>query len=167
MDFRALYDRISPRLKRIARHYRTRCSPLGEEDLYQEMCCYLWGHFRDSRGEGMSDYYIAKGCEFYLLNYMRVHREKVSLSRLEEPINERGDMLKDVLADSSEGIDRVVERKMVIDDIMNNGFTKREKEVFGLLLKGHTVREAGERLGISHVMVVKSKKNLIEKWQRK
>jgi DNA-binding CsgD family transcriptional regulator len=46
---------------------------------------------------------------------------------------------------------------------MNNGFSKREKDVFGLLLEGYTVREAGEKLGISHVMVVKLKNRLINK----
>jgi len=45
---------------------------------------------------------------------------------------------------------------------MNNGFSKREKDVFGLLLEGYTVREAGGKLGISHVMVVKLKNKIIK-----
>ena len=167
MDFTELYNRISPRLKRIAVHYRNYCPSLDADDLYQVMCCYLWEHFKDGQGMDMSDYYIARGCEFHLLNFMRLKRNREFLRSLEEPINENGDMLKDVLSDNCEDISRRVDRKITIDTIMNNGFTKREKEVFGLLLKGYTTRETGERLGISHVMVVKSKKNLIKKWQDK
>ena len=71
-----------------------------------------------------------------------------------------------MLPSREEGVDRYLDRKITISDIKNNGFTKREKEVFSLLLEGYTVREAGDRLGISHVMVVKLKKNLIRKWQK-
>ena len=167
MDFMTMYKRISPRMRRIAIHYRNRLPCADVDDLYQEMCRYLWEHYKDGTPENVNDYYIARGCEFHILNYLRTHKEKAQLSRLEEPINENGDTLKEVLPDGSENIDRAVDKQITIDTIMNNGFTKREKEVFGLLLKGYTTREAGERLGVSHVMVVKSKKNLIKKWQEK
>ncbi len=167
MDFETLYNRISPRLRRIARRHGNRCFPIDEDDLYQEMCCHLWSNFKSFAEPGKNDYYIARGCEFHLLNYMRINREKAKVSRLEEPVNERGDLLKDMLRDNSIDIDRSVDKKITIDNIMNNGFTKREKEVFALLLEGHTTREAGAKLGISHVMVVKSKKNLIRRWQKK
>lgn len=167
MDFEELYSRISPRLKRIAMHYRRRCRYLDEDDLYQEMCCYLWKRFGKRPEKDKSDYYIAKGCEYHLLNYMRVKKEKAVLCSLEEPINEKGDTIKDIFPSPCERLDRTVERKITFDTIMNNGFTKREKEILTLLLKGYTVREVGQDLGISHVMVVKSKKNLIRKWQKK
>ena len=46
---------------------------------------------------------------------------------------------------------------------MNNGLTPREKEVFILALEGLTVREIGDRLGVSHVRVVKLRANIKEK----
>jgi len=165
MDFIEVYNRVSPRIRRIAFRYRNYLADADEDDLYQEMCRYLWEHYRDGADGSVNDYYIARGCEFHILNYLRTKKEKARLSRLEDPINENGDMLKDVLSDGSESMDISVDRKIIIDTIMNNGFTKREKEVFKLLLEGYTTREAGERLGISHVMVVKSKKNLVRKWQ--
>jgi len=167
MKFKELYNRVSPRLRRIAMHYRNHCPSLDEDDLYQEMCCYLWEHFRDADEKEMSDYYIARGCQYHILNYMRVNIQKASLCSMEQPINERGDTIEDVLPDSCEDIDRKVEQNITFDTIMSNGFTKREKEVLALLLKGCTVREAGEKLGISHVMVIKLKKNLIRRWQAK
>lgn len=166
MDFEALYNRISPRLKRIARSHNGGGFFIDEDDLYQEMCADLWEKFKEGVPEGMNDFYIARGCEFHILNYLRKKRNKSQLISLQEPINEKGDTLEDVLPSGEERIHRYLDRKITISDIKNNGFTKREKEVFSLLLEGYTVREAGSRLGISHVMVVKLKKNLIRKWQK-
>ena len=166
VDFEALYNRISPRLKRIAKSHNGHGFFIDEDDLYQEMCMHLWERFKGGVPEGMNDFYIARGCEFHILNYLRKKRNKAPLISLQEPINEKGGTLEDMLPSREEGVDRYLDRKITISDIKNNGFTKREKEVFSLLLEGYTVREAGDRLGISHVMVVKLKKNLIRKWQK-
>lgn len=167
MGFNEVYSRISPRIHRIALHYRNYCPFLDADDLYQEMCKFLWEHYKDGASKDVNDYYIARGCELHILNYLRTQKEKVRLHRLEEPVNENGDMLKDILADNSEDIPVSANRNLIIDTIMNNGFTRREKEVFALLIKGYTTREIGNELGISHVMVVKSKKNLVKRWHRK
>ncbi len=163
MDFELLYKRISPRLKRIAGFYNNRGYSFDRDDLYQEMTTHLWNNFKDGVPEGLNDAYIVKGCEFHILNYIRKEKEKVYRVSMEEPLNEKGDTLRDSLADKSESLDKSVDKKMLVDHIMNNGFSKREKDVFGLLLQGYTVREAGSKLGISHVMVVKLKNRLINK----
>ena len=162
MEFEKLYKRISPRLKRIACFYSAREHAFDRDDLYQEMSGHLWNNFKDGAPEGLKDTYIIKGCEFHILNYMRKQREKVYKISMEEPLNESGDTLRETLSDGAESIDKTVDKKMLVDYIMNNGFSKREKEVFGLLLEGYTVREAGKKIGISHVMVVKLKNRLIE-----
>ncbi len=167
MEFNKVYNRISPRLRRIAFIHRNRCSGIDEKDLYQEMSVYLWRNFKDRDESEVNDYYMVKGCEFHIMNYIRTHKDKVRLCRLETPINENGSELKDMIAGPAEDTARVVDRKLTIDTIMNNGFTRREKDVLSLLLKGYTVREAGERLGVSHVMIVKARKSLIEKWIKK
>jgi len=166
IEFEELYQRVGPRLKRIACFYGRRGYSFDRDDLYQEMTSYLWDKFKLGVPEGLNDTYIIKGCEFHVLNYMRKEKEKVYKVSLEAPINENGDTLKENIADGQESIDKKVDKKMLVDYIMNNGFSKREKEVFGLLLGGYTVREAGERLGISHVMVVKLKNRLIDKVTR-
>ena len=162
MKFEELYKRVSPRLKRIANFYNGRSSFFDRDDLYQEMASHLWNNFKNGVPEGLNDTYIIKGCEFHILNYMRKEKEKVYKVSLEQPLNENGDTLKEILSDNSESLDKNVDKKMLVDYIMNNGFSKREKDVFGLLLEGYTVREAGGKLGISHVMVVKLKNRLIK-----
>ncbi len=162
MEFEALYKRVSPRLKRIASFYGRRGCSFDKDDLYQEMASHLWDKFKLGVPEGLNDTYIIKGCEFHILNYMRKEKEKVYMVSLEAPMNENRDALKENIADGQESLDRKVDKKMLVDYIMNNGFSKREKEVFELLLEGYTVREAGKKIGISHVMVVKLKNRLIK-----
>ena len=162
MEFEALYKRVSPRLKRIASFYGKRGCSFDRDDLYQEMTGHLWNKFKDGVPAGLNDTYIIKGCEFHILNYMRKEKEKIRRVSLEEPLNESGDTLRETLQGNLMPLDVLVDRKMLVDYIMNNGFSKREKDVFALLLEGHTVREVGEKLGISHVMVVKLKNKIID-----
>ncbi len=162
MEFEELYKRVNPRLKRIANFYNGRSSFFDRDDLYQEMAGHLWNNFKNGVPEGLNDAYIIKGCEFHILNYMRKEKEKVYMVSLEAPMNENGDALKENIADGQESLDKKVDKKILVDYIMNNGFSKREKDAFGLLLEGYTVREAGKKLGISHVMVVKLKNRLIK-----
>ncbi len=167
MNFETLLETISPRLKRMAKSHNGHGFFIHEEDLYQEMCIHLWKNYKDGQPTGINEAYIVKGCEFHILNYLRKEREKARIVSLEESINEEGGTLKDILPDGKEPLDKFIDRDLTIEDIKNNGFTKREKEVFSLLLSGLTVREAGKELGISHVMVVKVKNRIIKKWQKK
>ena len=162
MSFNELYERIYPRLKKISSFYNGRGYSFDGDDLYQEMAIHLWNNFKNGVPEGLNDTYIIRGCEFHILNYMRKEKERAYKISLEAPINENGDTLKENLPSGVESLDKTVDKKMLVDYIMNNGFSKREKDVFGLLLEGYTVREAGGKLGISHVMVVKLKNKIIK-----
>ncbi len=167
MDFETLLKKISPILKIIAKSHNGHGFFIDEEDLYQEMCIHLWSNFADGVSGGVNTSYIVKSCEFYILNHLRKAREKARIVSLEEPINEDGDTLKDILSDTKEPLDKFVDRDLTIEAIRNNRLSKREREVFSLLLKGLTIREAGKELGVSHVMVVKVKNRIIRKWQKK
>ena len=68
---------------------------------------------------------------------------------------------------TKEPLGKILDRHLVLEDIKNNGFTKREKEVFSLILGGYTVRETGKKLDISHVMVIKYKQRIMKKWWNK
>jgi len=127
----------------------------------------LWKNYKDGQPAGINEAYIVRGCEFHILNILRKEREKARIASLEEPLDEDGGTLKDILPDTKEPLDKFIDRNLTIEDIKNNGCTKREKEIFSLLLNGLTVREAGKELGISHVMVVKVKNRIIKKWQKK
>ena len=166
MDFRILLEKITPALKAIARKHVLR-SFYDADDLYQEMCLYLWSRFEEGMPVGMNESYIIKGCEFHLLNFLRKGRENVWLQSLDEPLPHGGGTLKDIIPDTREYISAVTETHLTIDDIKGKKLTKKEREVLSLLLKGYTVREAADKLGVSHVMVLKRKKNIIKKYKEK
>lgn len=167
MRFKAVFERISPKLRGVAHRHNGHGRFIDENDLYQEMCMHLWGRYKNGVPDGFNDSYIIKGCEFHILNYLRKEKESAPTISLEEPINDDGDTLKDIVPDRGEALGRVIDKEITIEEIKNNGFSKREKEVFSLLLKGYTVREIGKLLGISHVMVIKLKKKIIKEYRGK
>ena len=160
MDFDVLYNRISPRLKQMARRQCYGSLSFDENDLYQAMCVHLWNNFKDGVPDGLNDNYIVNGCRFHILNYIRTEREKASLLSLEDTLCDGGSTLKDFIESKDEPLHYNIDRKIIYDYVRNNGFSKREKEVFFLLLEGRTMREVGKCLGISHVMVIKYKKKV-------
>ena len=71
--------------------------------------------------------------------------------------------MADLIPDTAEPIDEIIDRRLRAEHIGNSGLTGREREVFTRLTDGYTVREIGRRMGISHVMVLKIKKNILKK----
>ncbi len=166
MDFRILLEKITPALKCVARKHLL-YGFYDEGDLFQEMCLFLWNRFSGGMPIGINEAYVIKACEFHILNYLRKGRPRASILSIDEVITPEGLKLEDVLEDKRTIYLSDADQNLSIDDIKSIGLTENEKVVFSLLLQGNTVREAAEKLGISHVMVVKYKKRIIKKWQKK
>ena len=166
MDFRILLERITPTLRHIARRHVLR-GFYSEEDLYQEMCLYMWQHYSQGLPIGINEAYVIKGCEFHIQNFLRKGRPKARLSSLDQLISERGQKLVDVLEDKRSDFRLSIEDKVTVDEIRDVGLSEKEKSVLSCLLRGLTVREAANELGISHVMVLKHKKNIKKKWRKR
>jgi DNA-binding CsgD family transcriptional regulator len=76
----------------------------------------------------------------------------------------RGDLtLKDTIPFECVCPTDSMDSNISINEIKNKRLTDKERRVLDLLLKGNTVREIASILGISHVMVLKYKKNIIKK----
>ena len=166
MSFEDLLKRISPTLKRITYRLNGHFSFFNDEDLYQEALMHLWQDFRKGKLDDKTDSYILQGCHFHLKNYIRKNYDKANLISLENMTNEESETfdLEDILSlENQESCFELINCKMLIEKINNNGLTKREKEVFCLTLEGLTTREIGNRLGISHVRVVKLRSKIKDK----
>ncbi len=169
MPFEELFKRISPILKRIAYKLNGRFTFFNEDDLYQEAMSYLWVDYKHGKLSDKTDSYILQGCYFHLKNYIRKNYEKADLISLENMVSEEGETfdLDNILSlEDPESSFEIINCKMLIEEINNNGLTKREKEVFCLALEGLTTREIGSRLGISHVRVVKLKGKIKDKCRK-
>lgn len=162
MDFKILLENITPVLKSIARKRLLR-GFYSEDDLFQEMCLYLWQEYGEGLPVGINQSYAIKGCEFHLLNYLRKGRRQFRYVSIDEPLDAEGSTLKDVIADPRSSPLADMDNRLTIDDIRSKGLTQKEEAVLSLLLYGYTVREIAEKMGISHVMVVKYKKKILAK----
>lgn len=165
MDFKILLEKITPSLKYVARKHLLR-GFYSEEDLFQEMCLYLWQHYGQGLPIGINEAYVIKGCEFHIQNFLRKGRPKVALTSLDELIKPGGSLtLGDILEDKKAVSGLGIENKLTVDEIMKIGLSDSEKTALTYLLKGLTIREIAKEMEISHVMVLKHKKNIIKKWR--
>ena len=166
MLFEEVIKRISPKLKGITHKLNGRFTFFNEDDLYQEALVHLWIDYKDGRLVDKNDSYILQGCYYHLKNYIRKTQDKVTIISIDKLNSEesKGFDLEETLSlrDRRSNLN-TVDGEILINQILNNGLTTREKEVLSLCLKGHTTRAIGERLGISHVMVIKVKNKIREK----
>ena len=166
MNFEELVERISPRLKGIAHRLNGCYSFVDEGDLYQESLLNLWTLWQKEKLRDKTESYILEGCYFYLRNYLRKAKipKKGWFVSLDEPIDEEGHILEEIIPDPSPLLSESIERKMIVEEIMEkNNLTEREKEILGLSAEGFTVREIGRRLNISHPRVVKIRNKIRER----
>ncbi len=168
-NFEDFFQEIRMPLRIMVRRLNGHHQELDDEDLFQEASIHLWQRFCNNELVDKNKSYILKSCYFNLKNYLRNKSFSYRLTSLEEPIDDSGTTLKDVLpcekglnGDSDE-----LEKSLLIEGIKKCGLTSREKEVLELFLQDLTTREIAKQLNVSHVRVVKlmaSIKARYKKW---
>jgi len=164
MEFESFLDEHTPPLAHMVRKLKSYSSDrsISEEDMFQEAACHLWSRWERGELNDKTRGYILRSCFFHLRNYLR-STERIRPLSIDLAIDDNGTTLADILPDSSYGHDELVETELTICRMRNAGLTEREREIFDLLLEGHTAREIASKLGISHVRVVKVCKNIRRK----
>ncbi|MFH1859938.1 MAG: sigma-70 family RNA polymerase sigma factor [bacterium] len=166
MEFEELAKRFSPYIKYLALKSYIPSSAIDKEDLYQEMLASLWERWRKGELTDKTDGYIKGSCYFVLKNYLRKFREKAKLVSLQEPLGEDDVTLEELIPDQkSLLLPERLDDAIFIQQMKERELTRREKEVAEFLSQSYTLREIGERLGISHVMVLKIKKEMNRKFK--
>lgn len=164
MEFCEFTSQFSSGIKAIAHKHRPQSGFIDESDLVQEALVSLWLKWKEGKLSNKNKSYILKGCYFEMKNFLRKSLDSVTPVSLNTAIDEEGTPLEEVIPDERlDNSENNVEAHNLIDEIRNDGLTIREKEVFEYFLKGFNVRQIGEKLGISHVRVVKIEKNI---WQK-
>lgn len=164
MNFEELLSSLTPRLKQLALKYHSYCSLSDEKDLFNEMVLALWEKWQAGELQGKTESYIVQACYFHLRNYLRNIQDKQRCVSMDDSSDDDALLpLAELVADQSLSMSAYVEGKALYEKIMNNGLSRREKDVIGYLYDGFTVREIGRLLNISHTMVVKYKQNISRK----
>lgn len=155
MEYRMLVDRLAPALWRMSQKVARKGGGADPEDLYQEGLLWLWEGHRRGAWRDRPEPYILGGCRFHLQNRRRMEAIR---RRREVPLPAAGDPPS---PDPADGIDR----RLLVGEMLSNGLRPAEKQVLRLRYEGLTVREVGDRMGLSHVRVVKLQGSIRAKWQ--
>ena len=169
MEFEKLIKRLSPKMKGIAYRLNHRFTFFNDEDLFQEALIHLWENFTAGKLADKTDSYILQGCYFYLQNYIRTVKDKFISFSLDIPVNEEKDNSAVCLPLKDEKSGEYFEhlnRKLLVEVIRNNGLTGREKDLLPFFAEGLTMREIGNRVGVSHVRVLKMRDEIRRKCRK-
>lgn len=165
MKYEELIENISPKLKAISKKVKVRYTYCDEDDFYQEALLHLWCQFKNNALGDKTDSYILQGCYYFLKNYIRKICKSVDMCSvsLDSPANEEGCAIADsIISEAYVTEDNSIEIFFFMDNA-ETSFNEREKDVFYYQLEGYTTREIGERIGVSHVAVVKTSTRIREK----
>ena len=162
-EFEHLIKKLSPTLRKISHRLNGHFAFFNDDDLCQEALAHLWVSFREGRLNDKTDSYILQGCYYHLKNYIRTNLDKANLTSIDKPIDDEGTMLQEIIPSEDTSVFNGMEEASLHNMLENNGLSGREKQVLDLCLRGLTTREAGQKLGISHVAVVKLRKKIREK----
>jgi RNA polymerase sigma factor (sigma-70 family) len=164
MNFESLVKKISPTLKRIAHKLNGHYTFFDDEDLYQEALMHLWVDFGEGSLKDKTDSYILQGCYYHLKNYIRKTQDNVPLLSLTTPMGEDGRTIEESLPSDETNLFDNLDSKLQLEMAEEKYLTEREKEVLSLLMDGMSMREVGSKIGISHVMVLKIRNRIKEKY---
>ena len=170
VTFEKLVKRLSPKLKGISYKVHWAGCFFNNEDLYQEALLHLWKEYKLGTLSDKTDSYILQGCYFYLKNYMRTALDKVWPISLDEKASPKGESRIDSLLCNSNGSSddyfAALHAKMLVEVIYNNGLDDKEKRLLPLFAEGLSTREIGKRAGISHVRVIKMRRDIEKKCRK-
>jgi RNA polymerase sigma factor (sigma-70 family) len=164
MSFEHLITRILPTLKRITHRLNGHHSFFDDEDLCQEALIHLWLNYKEGTLLDKTDSYILQGCYFHLRNYLRKVQEKAPVLSINTGVGEDGTKLEDILTIDGIAAFDCVESKIDIEAREAKCLTDREKTILSLIMEGMSMREVGAKVGISHVMVLKIRNKIKEKY---
>lgn len=158
--FESYVKRLSPKIKSISRRLNGHFTFFNDDDLCQEALIHLWLLSRDGKLDDKTDSYILQGCYYHLKNYIRTSLDKMNAVSLENPVDEYGTLLKDLIESQDAATINDMEERILLDFIERDKLNDREKGVLDFVIAGLTTREIGAKLNISHVAVIKIKKRI-------
>ena len=159
-NFEDLIRKLSPTLRGITHKLNGHFTFFDEDDLFQEALEHLWMHYNQNKLDDKTDSYVLQGCYFHLKNYIRKTVDRVKLVSLQKLTEDGDSTIESFLGYEDRRIEDNIENVSILESAAVKRMKDRERAVLKLSMNGMTVREIGKKLGISHVMVVKIRKNM-------
>ncbi|MEI6862893.1 MAG: sigma-70 family RNA polymerase sigma factor [Candidatus Omnitrophota bacterium] len=158
--FEDLIRKFSPTLRGITHKLNGHFTFFDEDDLFQEALEHLWIYYNQNKLGDKTDSYVLQGCYFHLKNYIRKTMDKAKLISLQKLTEDGDSTLESFIGYEDRRIEDNLENVSISESEAVKRMNCRERAVLKLSMNGMTVREIGKKLGISHVMVVKIRKNM-------
>ncbi|MBN2407464.1 MAG: sigma-70 family RNA polymerase sigma factor [Elusimicrobia bacterium] len=135
------------------------------EDILQEMIIHLWDLWKKGKIDTNTRSYILQSCWFHAKNCIRKSKKSRTPISLEASYDDTDgkNNIMDFMLDDAEPTEEEFDGRMTIKNILSNGLSRREKDIFRFTLEGYTLRDIGEMLGVSFVTVY----NTLEEVKRK
>ncbi len=159
-NFEDMIGKLSPTLRRITHKLNGHFSFFDEDDLFQEALEHLWTNFNEGKLDSKTDSYVLQGCYFHLKNYLRKTLDKTRSLSLEQLMSEEDGRIERSLGKEDPAIEDALDKSDISEAAEKSNLSKRELEVMRLGIEGRTTREIGSKLGVSHVMIVKIRRNI-------
>jgi RNA polymerase sigma factor (sigma-70 family) len=167
-DLNVIINRLRYQLKGIIRKLNIRYYYIDSDDLYQEILLYLWQQNKSGKLKDKNDSYILQGCYYYLKNYIRTHI-KISYREVGKIHNdnflEQNQECRKIAQTNGQNLSRYHLVEYLYYDEFNKVLSIKEKTLLNLRIRGLTNREIGKELGISHTMVSKMRRKMVEKYK--
>ena len=160
-EFELFLKKLTPKLRGIAYKLNRGFYSLDEQDLFQEAMIFLWEGYRRGEFGDKTESYVLQGCYFHLQNHIRMCRDRINRICLDVPAEEGRSVEERITpAGAHEDFLESLNSRLLAEVISNNGLSVREKALLPLFAEGLTTRQIGAKVGISHVRVVKMKKDI-------
>jgi RNA polymerase sigma factor (sigma-70 family) len=167
-DLNVIINRLRYQLKGIIRKLNLRYYYIDSDDLYQEILLYLWQQNKSGKLKDKNDSYILQGCYYYLKNYIRTHI-KISYREVDKIYNdnflEQNQECRELTQTNGQNLSRYNLVEYLYYNEFNEVLSIKEKTLLSLRIRGLTNREIGKELGISHTMVSKMRRKMVEKYK--
>ncbi len=164
-----IINRIRYQLKGIIRKLNIKYQYIDSDDLYQEVLLYLWQQKEKRKLKNKNDSYILQGCYYHLKNYLRksIKSEygKINHGHSYHILEEQNREVNKNRQLHYQSADYKPLDEYLFCDEFNQELSVKEKALLNLRMKGLTFREIGKELGISHTMVSKMRRKMVEKYQ--
>ena len=167
-ELNEIINKINYQLKAIIRKLNIKYQYIDSDDLYQEALLYLWQQYNTGKLKNKNNSYILQGCYYYLKNHIRKYVKfkdnqinynfYYNTEKLNKEIGE-GNQL-----DYPEPTSYDLDEYLYYDEFKKD-LSLKEKALLNLRFRGLSSREIGKELGISHTMVSRMRRKIIDKYK--
>ena len=167
-ELNEIINRLRYQLKAIIRKLNIKYQYIDSEDLYQEVLLYLWQQNENGKLKDKNDSYILQGSYYHLKNHIRKsiksEYKQINHSYYQNITEENREYNDHRQLNYQHSTYHSLDEYLYYDEF-NTDLSIKERALLGLRMRGLSNREIGKELGVSHTMVSKMRRKMIEKYQ--